>query len=58
MLITEILNDFQKREIALLPNKDGSGYQFINLDKGHICPGGDSKRGCRNALNRKRFESS
>ena len=41
MLITEILNDFQKREIALLLNKDGSGYQFINLDKGHICPGGE-----------------
>jgi len=25
-------------EVLLLPNKDGSGYQYINLTKGHICP--------------------
>lgn len=25
-------------EVLILPNKDGSGYQYINLSKGHICP--------------------
>lgn len=25
-------------EVILLPNKDGSGFQYINLSKGHICP--------------------
>ena len=25
-------------EVLLLSNKDGSGYQYINLSKGHICP--------------------
>ena len=25
-------------EVLILPNKDGSGYQYINLTKGHICP--------------------
>ncbi len=25
-------------EVFLLPCKDGSGYSFINLTKGHICP--------------------
>lgn len=25
-------------EVLLLPNKDGSGYQYINLTKGQICP--------------------
>lgn len=24
-------------EVLLLPNKDGKGYQYINLTKGHIC---------------------
>ena len=24
--------------VALLPHKDGSGYSYINLTKGHICP--------------------
>lgn len=23
--------------VMLLPHKDGSGYSFINLSKGHIC---------------------
>lgn len=25
-------------ECLLLPHKDGSGYSYINLTKGHICP--------------------
>lgn len=25
-------------EVLLLKNKDGSGYQYINLTKEHICP--------------------
>lgn len=25
-------------EVLILPNKDGSGYQYVNLTKGHICP--------------------
>ena len=25
-------------EVLILPNKDGSGYQYINITKGHICP--------------------
>lgn len=25
-------------EILLLPHKDGSGYSYINITKGHICP--------------------
>lgn len=25
-------------EVLILPNKDGSGYQYINLTKGHIYP--------------------
>lgn len=25
-------------EVLILPNKDGSGYQYVNLSKGHICP--------------------
>ena len=25
-------------EVLLLPHKDGSGYSFVNLTKGHICP--------------------
>lgn len=25
-------------EVAILPHKDGSGYSYINLSKGHICP--------------------
>ena len=25
-------------EVLVLPNKDGSGYQYVNLTKGHICP--------------------
>lgn len=25
-------------EVLILPNKDGSGYQYVNLIKGHICP--------------------
>ena len=25
-------------EVLLLPHKDGSGYSYINLTKGHICP--------------------
>lgn len=24
--------------VALLPHKDGSGWSFVNLSKGHICP--------------------
>ncbi|MCB6366627.1 DUF551 domain-containing protein [Intestinibacillus massiliensis] len=25
-------------DVVLLPHKDGSGYSFVNLTKGHICP--------------------
>lgn len=25
-------------DVMLLPHKDGSGYSFVNLTKGHICP--------------------
>jgi hypothetical protein len=25
-------------EVLLLPHKDGSGYTYVNLTKGHICP--------------------
>lgn len=25
-------------EVLILPHKDGSGYSFVNLTKGHICP--------------------
>lgn len=25
-------------EVAILPHKDGSGYSYVNLTKGHICP--------------------
>ena len=25
-------------EVLILPNKDRSGYQYVNLTKGHICP--------------------
>lgn len=25
-------------EVLLLPHKDGSGWSYINLTKGHICP--------------------
>lgn len=25
-------------EVVILPHKDGSGYSYINLSKGHICP--------------------
>lgn len=25
-------------EVLILPNKDGSGFQYVNLTKGHICP--------------------
>ena len=25
-------------EVLLLPHKDGSGYSFVNVTKGHICP--------------------
>ena len=25
-------------EVLILPNKDGSGYQYVNLTKEHICP--------------------
>ena len=25
-------------EALILPHKDGSGYSFVNLTKGHICP--------------------
>ena len=25
-------------EVLLLPHKDGSGYSYVNLTKGHICP--------------------
>lgn len=25
-------------DVMLLPHKDGSGYSYINLTKGHICP--------------------
>jgi len=25
-------------EVLILPNKNGSGYQYVNLTKGHICP--------------------
>ena len=24
-------------EVLLLPHKDGSGYSYVNLTKGHIC---------------------
>ncbi len=25
-------------EVLLMPHKDGSGWSFVNLTKGHICP--------------------
>lgn len=25
-------------EVLLLPHKDGSGYSYVNLTAGHICP--------------------
>ena len=25
-------------EVLLLPHKDGSGWSYVNLTKGHICP--------------------
>ena len=25
-------------EVLLLPHKDGTGYSYVNLTKGHICP--------------------
>ena len=25
-------------EVILLPHKDNSGYSYVNLTKGHICP--------------------
>jgi len=25
-------------EVIILPHKDGSGYSYVNLTKGHICP--------------------
>lgn len=25
-------------KVVLLPHKDGSGWSFVNLTKGHICP--------------------
>ena len=25
-------------EVWLVRNKDGSGFQFVNISKGHICP--------------------
>ena len=25
-------------EVAIMPHKDGSGYSYVNLTKGHICP--------------------
>lgn len=33
-----IERDKDKVVMLLLPNKDGRGYQYINLTKGHICP--------------------
>ena len=24
--------------VYLMPHKDGSGYSFVNITKGHICP--------------------
>lgn len=33
-----IERDKDKVVVILLPNKDGRGYQYINLTKGHICP--------------------
>ena len=38
MRIIETLADGTTRELLLLKNKDGTGYQYINLDKQHICP--------------------
>ena len=25
-------------KVLLLPHEDGSGYSYVNLTKGHICP--------------------
>lgn len=25
-------------EVLLLPHKDGKGFSYVNLTKGHICP--------------------
>ena len=51
--VTEIATDAERRMIVqkiivsrtdgevmvtLLPHKDGSGWSFVNLTKGHICP--------------------
>lgn len=38
MEILETKADGSTRTLLLLKNKDGSGYQYINLEKGHICP--------------------
>ena len=38
MEVLETLNDGSFRKLLILKNKDGSGYQFINLQKRHICP--------------------
>ena len=38
MRIVETLVDNTTRELLLLKNKNGTGYQYINLDKQHICP--------------------
>ena len=38
MRIIETLADGTTRELMLLKNKNGTGYQYINLDKKHICP--------------------
>lgn len=35
-------------DVLLLPHKDGRGWSFVNLTKGHICP--CVFKSCREAL--------
>lgn len=50
-----IVREKDNVEVAILPHKDGSGYSYVNLTKGHICPCvfetvADAIRDCRKRL--------
>lgn len=38
MLRYLVVRDFDNEEVLLLPQKDGSGWTYVNITKGHICP--------------------
>ena len=38
MLRYLVVRDFDNAEVLLLPQKDGSGWTYVNITKGHICP--------------------